>query len=82
VNETAELVAPSQLDWIRIADAQRLLLCCERCRFVVVIEEFAEDRFELGAMENQQAVEALPADGPDEPLVRTRSHEGTGWAWR
>jgi hypothetical protein len=30
VNETAEFVAPSQLDWIRMADAQRLLLCCER----------------------------------------------------
>jgi hypothetical protein len=30
VNGVAEFVAPSQLDWIRIAAAQWLLLCCKR----------------------------------------------------
>src|ERR1035441_7864653 len=55
VNESAELVAPSQLDWFRIADTQ-LLLCwwvsgaCRpserrRAMFVVGVDEFAEDRF-------------------------------------
>src|ERR1035437_5512897 len=33
-----------------------------RTMFVVVIEELAEDRFELTAMEHQHPVEALPAD--------------------
>jgi hypothetical protein len=78
VNESAELVAPSQLDWFRIADTQ-LLLCwwasvaCRpserrRAMFVVGIDEFAEDRFELGAMEDQQAIGTHPADGPVGPL--------------
>src|ERR1019366_2210890 len=43
--------------------------------FVVVINEFAEHRFELPAMEHQHRVEALTSDGPDEPFgerVRTR----------
>jgi len=48
---------------------------------VVVINELAEDRFELGAMEDQHPVEALPADGPDEPRggrVRTRGPDRRG----
>jgi hypothetical protein len=36
--------------------------------FVVGVDEFAEDRFELGAMEDQQAIGTLPADGPVGPL--------------
>ena len=42
---------------------------------VVVIDEFAEDRFELSTMERQHPVEALPSCRADEPLgerVRTR----------
>jgi hypothetical protein len=78
VNETAELVAPAQPDWLRIADTQRFLCwwasgACRpserrRAMFVVGVDEFAEDRFELGAMEDQQAIGTLPADGPVEPL--------------
>jgi hypothetical protein len=80
VNETAELVAPAQPDWLRIADTQRFLCwwASGACRpgeqrwamFVVGADEceFAEDRIELGAMEDQQAIGTLPADGPVEPL--------------
>jgi hypothetical protein len=66
VNETAEPVAPSYLGRIRIADLQRLLLCCERrlmtkwAMLVVVGDEFAENRSELPAMEYRHRVESLP----------------------
>jgi hypothetical protein len=46
--------------------------------FVVVINEFAEDRFELAAMEDQYPVETLASRGADEPLgehVRPRSSD-------
>src|SRR5450759_2763080 len=52
-----------------------------RTMFVVVIEELAEDRFELTAMEHQHPAEALPADDPDEPIggrVRTRRPDRRG----
>jgi len=42
---------------------------------VVVINEFAEDPFEMATMKHQHPVEALPAHGANEPIgerVRTR----------
>jgi hypothetical protein len=47
--------------------------------FVVVSNEFAEDRFELAAMEDQYPVETLASCGADEPLgehVCPRSSDG------
>jgi hypothetical protein len=66
VNETAEVVAPSRSRWIWMADPLRRHPHRYRCLLtkgavravsVVVIDEFAEDRVELRAMENQQPVE-------------------------
>ncbi len=36
--------------------------------FVVVINEFAEDHFELPAMEHKHPVKALPSNSSDETL--------------
>ena len=84
MNETAELVAPSQSRWIWMGDPPRRHPHRYRCLLtkgavravsVVVIDEFAEDRVELRAMENQQPVETLASCSADEPLgerVRTR----------
>jgi len=50
-----------------------------RTMSVVVINELAEDRFELRAMEHKHRVEALTSCGPDEQLaerVRTGGSNG------
>jgi hypothetical protein len=52
---------------------------------VVVIDEFAEDRFELAAMEDQYPVETLASCRADEPLgerVRTRGSDPYLSGWR
>jgi hypothetical protein len=50
-----------------------------RTVFVVVIDEFAEDRFQLVAMEHEHPVKALASYRPDESLgerIRTRGPNG------
>jgi hypothetical protein len=52
---------------------------------VVVIDEFAEDRFELSTMERQHPVEALPSCRADELLgerVRSRGSDPYLSGWR
>lgn len=50
-----------------------------RTMSVVVVDEFAEDHFELTSMEHQHRVQALASCSPDEPLsehVHTRGPNG------
>ena len=86
VNEPSEEVRPPQLRrigmlvWLgqRPSGLQRRLLIqgAVRAMAVVMAYEFAKNGLELAPMEDEQAIEALAADGPDEALgegVRARA---------
>ena len=45
---------------------------------VVMIDELAEDRFEMGTMEHQHPIETLPTNGTDEPLSERGRGDRTG----
>jgi hypothetical protein len=73
VDEAAEAVAATDLAdgrrwrWLRTLRREELERAVRPLR-VVVLDEDAQDAFEVAAVDDQQPVETFDADGSDEPL--------------